>query len=106
MSSKRIILTLCVFLLIICTSIGLSLAGEEETVSFSGSIQGVSRDGKSITLNEKSLAISGDVKIVDQNGNPLKSSDIKPDASVAIDAVAHPKGYRVKKIVIVKDRGV
>jgi hypothetical protein len=106
MGIRRILLIQSVIALIICGSIGLSSSGEEETVSFSGTIQSISKDSKSITVNDKGLAISGDMKIVDQNGNPLRLSDIKPDASVAIDAVALPKGYRIKKIVIVNDRGV
>jgi len=106
MKVKKIILTQCVTILVIWVLTGLSFSGEMETVSFSGTIQGVSRDGKSITVNEKGLSLSGDVKIVDQNGNPLRLNDIKPDSSVAIDAIALPKGYQIKKIVIVKDRGV
>jgi len=78
----------------------------EDTVSFSGRIEDVSRDHKSIIVHGQRLSISQETKIVDQKGNRLRSDDLKTNLHVAVDAVPHPNGYIAKEVVLIKDRGV
>ena len=73
---------------------------KEETVSYSGVIESIDKNFKSIMVNNARVYISPSTKIVDEKGNILKIDDLKPNLSVAIKAVRNPDGFLAKKIVI------
>ena len=108
MDLKKVIVTMCSAILMICFSSvpGFSQAKKGETMSFSGVIQGVSKDNKSIIVDEKNYSISQDTKIVDQNGNAMKLEDIGVDAKVAIEAIPHRNGLQIKRIRVKRERPV
>jgi hypothetical protein len=77
-----------------------------ETFFFSGTISSIAKDYKSFVANKRTVLISPNTRIFDQNGNILKIDDLKINLYVAIDAIYDPNGLLATKIVIVKDRGV
>jgi hypothetical protein len=108
MSVKKAILTkLLVFTIVFgLSNVGFPQVHEEETISFSGIIQDVSKDYRSIVVNKKSFLISKDTKIVDQKGKSLKLQDLKSSLDVALDAIYRRDGYVLKKIVVIQDRAI
>lgn len=109
MKKVKIVLVLIAILLqiIILPGGGLTQSkGERENFFFSGIAKEVSLDNKAIVVKDKKFFFSNETRIEDQKGNRLKISDITTDAEVAIDAVKHPSGYIIKKIVVITNRGV
>ena len=104
---KAILTKLLVFTIVfgLC-NVGFPQVQEEETISFSGIIQDVSKDYRSIVVNKKSFLISKDTKIVDQKGKSLKLQDLKSKLDVALDAIYRRDGYVLKKIVVIQDRAI
>ena len=108
MNLKKIIVTICLAILMICFSlnVGFSQANKEETLSFSGVIQSVSKDNRSIVVDKKTFSITHDTKILDQNGKALKAENIKANANAAIDAISVRNGLQILKLVIIKDKAI
>ena len=79
-------------------------AGEE--ISFSGVIHHISKENQTIVINGKNFILPSDSKIIDQKGNPLNMNELKSNQSVALDATYHSKGITIKKVTVVRDRGV
>jgi len=108
MSLRKIILTNFLIVLVICFSlnVGFSQGGKAETLSFSGVIQSVSKDNRSIVVDKKTFSITHDTKILDQNGKALKAENIKANADVAIDAISVRNGLQILKLVIIRDKAI
>lgn len=79
---------------------GFTQVKKEEMVSFPGVIEKVDKDTKFIMVNEAKILLSAETKIVDDKGNALKISDLKPNLAVTIEAVRNPIGFLANKIVI------
>jgi hypothetical protein len=87
-------------------NVGFAQVEKGESFFYSGIIQAIPGDFKSIIVNKKSFFLTGDAKIVDQKGNRLGIHELKPGVDVAIDAIREPAGFVIKKVVIIKDPGV
>lgn len=79
---------------------------ERENFFQSGIIKEISWDRNSIVVNGKRYILTPETKIVDQKGNKLTKEEIKINVEVAIDAFSDSKGFLLKRIVIIKDRGI
>jgi hypothetical protein len=73
---------------------------KQEAVTYSGVIESIDKDFKFIVVNGAKMLISGGTKIVDEQGNILKTDDLKIKLSVVIEGVRSPEGFLAKKIVI------
>jgi hypothetical protein len=81
---------------------GFSQVKKEETISFSGFIDNIPADFKSIIVNERRIFISSDTKIVDEKGNILKIGDLKKRYDVTIEALQRSNGVVARKITVKK----
>lgn len=79
---------------------------EGENFFISGIINEMGWDRNSIVISGKTFILSSETKIVDQRGNKLTKEEIRPHTEVSIDACRSQKSFLIKKIVIIKDRGV
>jgi len=84
---------------------GFSQVKKGETVPFTGIIKNISKDIKSILVNEVKIEISSDTKIFDEKGNSLKMSDLKLKLYVAVEAAKNQDGFLAKRIVVKKLKG-
>ena len=80
--------------------------GGKETIFLSGMIKEVSWDHQSIVINGRKFSISRETRIEDQKGNRLRLDDVKINYEFSLDAIQHPNGYLIKKMVVITDRGV
>lgn len=72
----------------------------------SGIISEMSWDRNSIVVNGRKFILTSETEIVDQKGNKLPKEGLKTNIEIAIEASSDPNGFLLKKIVIIKDRGV
>ncbi len=77
-----------------------------EEISFSGVINHISKDNHSIVINGKNFILPSDSKIVDQKGHPLNINELKPNLGVALDAIYDSRGITIKRVIVIRDRGV
>jgi hypothetical protein len=91
-------------LTLLILSSGFSQVRKEGTLSFSGYIDNIPADFKSIVVNEGRIFISSDTKIVDEKGNHLKIKDLKRRQYVTIVALQKSNGVFAQKITIKKGK--
>lgn len=72
----------------------------------SGIISEMSWDRNSIVVNGRKFILTSETEIVDQKGNKLPKEELKTNMEITIDASSDLKGFLLKRIVIIKDRGV
>jgi hypothetical protein len=89
-------------LTLLILSPGFSQVKKEGTLSFSGTIDHIPADFKSIVVNEGRILISPDTRIVDEKGNQLKIEDLKIGDYVIIIALKKSNGVFAQKIAIKK----
>jgi hypothetical protein len=70
-------------------------------VSFSGAIEGVSKDAKYVIIYERRVFLSG-AAIVDESGSPLKAADLKERLYVKIDALQESHAVHARRITVIK----
>ena len=58
-----------------------------ERISLSGSVDKVDHAQKAVTVNGERMVLSPGTSIVDEHGNRLSLSDIKPRAQVAVEVI-------------------
>lgn len=97
--------TILIIVLLILTP-GFSQVRSGETVSFSGMIKSISKDFKSILINNINIGISSDTNIFDEDGNSLKIDELRPQLYLTIEALENRSGFFAKKIVVRKPKGV
>lgn len=73
---------------------------KQDATSYSGVIERIDKDYKFIVVNGLKILISGNVTIVDEKGNILKTDALKPKLSVVIEGAPSPDGFLAKKIVV------
>ena len=74
-------------------------------ISITGVIESISRNYKSIVVDNRNVSISSDTKIFDEKGHTLKINHLKPDLFVAVEGIINPEGFIAKKIVVKKPKG-
>ena len=73
---------------------------KQEATSQSGAIEKMDKDSKVIVVNGAKIILSGNTKIMDEQGNLLGTDDLQTRRSVVIEGVHSPEGFLAKKIVI------
>jgi uncharacterized ubiquitin-like protein YukD len=73
---------------------------KQEATSQSGTIERIDRDFKFITVNGAKILLSGNTKIMDEQGNILKTDALKIKLSVVIEGARSPEGFLAQKIII------
>jgi hypothetical protein len=107
MKIEKVLLTkstiLILILLILTPSFSQVKAGE--IIPFTGTIKSISKDFKSIVIDNINIAISSDTKILDEKGNALKVNELRPELYVAIEALENPHVFLARRIVVKTFRG-
>ena len=67
-----------------------------ELVSLSGSVEGIDHEQKAVSLNGERILLSPGTPIVDERGNRLSFSDIKPKTQIAVEAVRHLSSGKIE----------
>ena len=98
-------ITMSIFLLVpfLVTQPAFSQGTGERAVSFGGFIESIPKDLKYIVVYEGRV-FAADARIVDETGNPLKVSDLKPDLYVTVEGVQRSKDIYAKKITLNRSR--
>ncbi len=91
---------LILFFIVVNSSFG--QAKKEKMVYFSGIIKTISKDYKSIVVNQVNILIFPNTKIVNEKGTILKINDLRPELFVAIEGSKNPDGFVAKQIVVKK----
>ncbi len=77
---------------------------KQEAVSYSGVIQSIDKDSKSILVNDAKVLISESTKIVGEKGKILQMNDLKPGLSVTIEGVRSSNGFLASRILIMSPK--
>ena len=72
----------------------------EKVISFSGLIQTAAKDSTFIVVNEVKVVVSG-ATIVNDSGNILGMSDLKPKLYVTVEAVKRSDGFLARKVTVI-----
>ena len=67
-----------------------------EPVSLSGSVDRIDYEQKAVSLNGERILLPPGTPIVDERGNRLSFSDIKPKTQIAVEAVRYEKGGKIE----------
>jgi hypothetical protein len=106
MNLKKVFFIKLLVLLIAFSFIGpaFSQGRGGKRIVYAGVIDWVSQDFKSIAINkvEHRIAISPQTKVLDENGNKLKASDLRKGLNVVVESVRNPDGSKEKRILIKK----
>ena len=102
MSSKTHLSVKSVFILIgvILWTLSFSQARADELFIVSGTIERLSKDLKSMEVNEGRVLISADTKIVDEKGKPLEVHSLQQKPMVTIQVLRRSSGFYAQKIVV------
>jgi hypothetical protein len=71
-----------------------------KTIAHAGVIEWVSKDFKFIGINERKVLISPQSKILDDQGNSLKVTELRRGRRVVVEMVRMPGGSVEKRIII------
>jgi hypothetical protein len=74
-----------------------------ETISFSGVIESIPNDFSFIVINEVRIFIFLETNIINENGNVLKSTSLRPRLKVIVEASRIKEGFYAKKITLKKE---
>jgi len=86
-SKKTLDLSMIIFLLVFFIFLTGFRGVKVEVVSLSGSVDRVDHQQKAVTVNGERVVLSPGTSIVDEQGNRLSLSDIKPKAQVAVEVI-------------------
>ena len=75
-------------------------AKEDEIFTVSGAIESLSKDFKSIEVNEGRVLITSDTEIVDQWGKPLGLKSLRPKLMVTLQVLRRGDRFLARKIVV------
>jgi hypothetical protein len=73
---------------------------KHEGTSYSGVIEQIDKDFKFLVINGAKMDVSQNTRILDENGNSLKTDALKPALFAVIEGVTTSEGFLAKKIVI------
>ncbi len=73
---------------------------KQEGTSYSGVIESIDKDFRSLVLNGSKMRISQNTAVLDEKGNMLKIDVLKPKLFAMIEGVTTPEGFLAVKIVI------
>ena len=76
----------------------------EQIITFPGVIEQISKDFKFIVVNETKISLSSTTRIVDEKGNSLTLSDLKPGSPITIEVLKNANGFLAKKIIAKKQK--
>lgn len=97
---KAFLMTVLLLAAVLPASAGFPQDKAEKVISFSGLIQTAAKDSTFIVVNEVKVVVSG-ATIVNDNGNILGASDLKPKLYVTVDAVRRPDGFLARKVTVI-----
>ncbi len=98
---KNIVINLIILILtFLILSPGYAQMKGGQTITFSGVVEQISGDFKFIVVNETKISLSSGIQIMDDRGNTLTVSDLKPRSPVTIEVLKSPRGFVAKKIVL------
>jgi len=67
-----------------------------EHVSLSGPVDGIDNEQKAVSLNGEKIQLPPGTPIVDEGGNRLSFSDIKPKTQITVEAVRHLSSGKIE----------
>ncbi len=98
---KNIVINLIILVLtFLILSPGYAQMKGGQTITFPGAVEQISADFKFIVVNEAKISLSSNTQIVDDRGNTLTVSDLKPRSPIAIEVLKSPRGFVAKKIIV------
>ena len=108
MNFRRTLLILTVFLVVLFSMTNPCLSEVKKVQEFprTGVIESISPDLKYFVINKEKYLVSQKTRIVDEKGNVLKLSDIKPKLLVTVESVPTPRSGRLTKKVVVMERRI
>ncbi len=71
-----------------------------QTITFPGVVEQISANFEFIVVNETKISLSPNTQIMDDRGNTLTVSDLKPRSPIAIEVLKSPRGFLAKKIIV------
>ena len=75
-----------------------------EHVSLSGSVERIYNEQKAVSLNGEKIQLPPGTPIVDEGGNRLSFSDIKPKTQIGVEAVRHLSTGKIEVMRIMVKR--
>jgi hypothetical protein len=102
MNSQKKITIILTFLTVTLLTLNLSYAQTNvgPTMTFPGVIEKISGNFKFVVVNEAKILLSSGTQIMDDRGNTLTVSDLKPRSPITIEVLKSPRGFLAKKIVL------
>jgi hypothetical protein len=79
-----------------------SQSGPNRVIAHAGAIEWVSNDFKLIYINERKVLISPQTKILDDQGNSLKVTELRRGRRVVVELVRISDGSMEKRVIIKK----
>ena len=83
-------------------SSGFSQVNTGEVLSFPGVIEKVSEDFRFIVVNEARILIFPNTRILDDNGQELKTSDLRPRLRIHLEVRSTTQGFVAQKLMVKK----
>jgi hypothetical protein len=102
MSSKRFgsIKSALILMAVLLWALNVSQARGDELFFVSGTVESISKDLKSIEVNEGRVLISPETKIVDEKEKPLGLTSLQQKPKVTIQVLRRSNGFYAQKIVV------
>lgn len=92
--------TVCVVMVFIFPSSSSAQAKKQGSVVISGTIESIAKDYALMAVNELPILLSSTTTVLDEKGNSLMLSDLKPKRHVRVEAIQTKEGYQAVRIVI------
>ena len=92
--------TLSVVMVLIFPSTGSAQVKKQGPVVISGTIESIAKDYALMAVNELPILLSSTTTVLDEKGNSLMLSDLKPKRHVRVEAIQTKEGYQAVRIVI------
>jgi hypothetical protein len=102
MKSQKNIIIILTYLTVTLLTLNPSYAQIKrgQAITFPGVIEQISADSKFIVVNEAKIFLSSNTQIMDDRGDTLTVSDLKPRSPITIEVLKNPRGFFAKKIVL------
>jgi len=73
---------------------------KQDPVVINGTIESVAKNFALMAVNELPILLSSTTTVLDEKGNSLMLSDLKPKRPVRVEAIQTKEGYQAVRIVI------
>ncbi len=85
---------------LILASAGFAQVKKQGPVVISGTIESIAKDYALMAVNELPILLFSTTTVLDEKGNSLMLSDLKPKRHVRVEAIQTKEGYQAVRIVI------